>query len=64
MTGWFLTLLIEGSKVPDVEAGPYKSSDACFMAGALMKAADIAAKGEEKRYTTTCHEMELPRVHP
>lgn len=55
---WMLALIIEGSKVPDLRAGPYETKEQCFMAGDLMKAADIAAKGQERRYTISCVEQE------
>lgn len=56
MIGWVLALYLEGNKVPDVEAGPYETAEICFMAGDLMKAADIAARGKEQRYTMVCQE--------
>lgn len=58
MTGWMLALFLEGSKAPDITAGPYKTEQQCFMAGDLMKAADKAARKLEQLYTISCTEQQ------
>lgn len=62
MVEWILTMWIEGNKTsePDITGRGYPTAEACMMAGDLMKAADIAAKGIEKRYTINCLEVEKP----
>ncbi|WP_141099351.1 hypothetical protein [Pseudomonas nitroreducens] len=59
MTEWILAMWINTTnKAPDITASGYASSEACLMAGDLFKAADMAAKKQEARYSITCQEVE------
>lgn len=62
MLEYMLVMWIEGNqKEPVITANGYKTADACLMAGDLMKAADMAAKKIETRYSIICQEVEKPQ---
>ncbi|NMZ77668.1 hypothetical protein HBO32_31710 [Pseudomonas nitroreducens] len=62
MYEYVLALWIEGNKAePVLTASGYPTEESCLMAGDLMKAADIAAKKAEKRYSIICQEVEKPQ---
>lgn len=62
MTEWILAMWINTTdKAPDITARGYTSSEACLMAADLFKAADIAARKAEARYSISCTEQ--PETH-